>query len=203
MTLTRSVLYLPASNARAIDKARGLNADAVILDLEDAVAPDAKPAARHAAVAALTNGGFGPRVGVRINGLDTPWGADDLAALSGLKPDFVVAPNDKVAGRVASTPEHWQRQASMGRDAHAMAGGARLEDIFEQIKRGEIATLNLVAGTAILCHEAFVFYAVAGFILLGSKDRGIVTCGSGIGIGIAVNKTGIKCSTAFNEYTAL
>lgn len=70
--LTRSVLYLPASNARAIEKARGLNADAVILDLEDAVAPDAKAEARQAAVAALTTGGFASRVGVRINGLDTP-----------------------------------------------------------------------------------------------------------------------------------
>lgn len=92
MQLTRSVLYLPASNPRAIEKARGLNADAVILDLEDAVAPDAKAEARQAAVAALTAGGFAPRVGVRVNGLDTPWGADDLAALAGLKPDFVVAP---------------------------------------------------------------------------------------------------------------
>ena len=90
--LTRSVLYLPASNARAIEKARGLNADTVILDLEDAVAPDAKDAARDAVVAALKAGGFGPRVGVRVNGLDTPWGAGDLAALAGLAPDFVVAP---------------------------------------------------------------------------------------------------------------
>lgn len=92
MQLTRSVLYLPASNARAIEKARGLKVDAVILDLEDAVAPDAKAEARQAAVAALTAGGFTARVGVRVNGLDTPWGADDLAALAGLKPDFVVAP---------------------------------------------------------------------------------------------------------------
>ena len=92
MQLTRSVLYLPASNPRAIEKARGLNADAVILDLEDAVAPDAKAEARQAAVAALRTDGFASRVGVRVNGLDTPWGADDLAALSGLKPDFVVAP---------------------------------------------------------------------------------------------------------------
>jgi citrate lyase subunit beta/citryl-CoA lyase len=92
MQLTRSVLYLPASNPRAIEKARGLNADAVILDLEDAVAPDAKSEARRAAVDALSAGGFSGRVGVRINGLDTPWGAQDLAALSGLKPDFVVAP---------------------------------------------------------------------------------------------------------------
>jgi citrate lyase beta subunit len=92
MELTRSVLYLPASNPRAIEKARGLHADAVILDLEDAVAPEAKAEARQAMIAALTTGGFASRVGVRVNGLDTPWGADDLAALHGLKPDFVVAP---------------------------------------------------------------------------------------------------------------
>jgi citrate lyase subunit beta/citryl-CoA lyase len=89
---TRSVLYLPASNARAIDKARTLACDAVILDLEDAVAPDAKTEARRAAIEALTVRGFRPRVGVRVNGLDTPWGADDLAALAGVAPAFVVAP---------------------------------------------------------------------------------------------------------------
>lgn len=100
MQLTRSVLYLPAGNARAIDKARGLSADAVILDLEDAVAPAAKAEARHAAIAALTAGGFGCRVGVRVNGLDTPWGADDLAALGRLKPDFVVAPKIESAEAV-------------------------------------------------------------------------------------------------------
>ncbi|WP_426027791.1 HpcH/HpaI aldolase/citrate lyase family protein [Brevundimonas sp. TWP2-3-4b2] len=92
MELVRSVLYLPASNPRAIEKARGLKADAVILDLEDAVAPDAKAEARQAAVDALAAGGFGSRVGVRINGLDTAWGADDLTALCVHKPDFVVAP---------------------------------------------------------------------------------------------------------------
>lgn len=92
MQQTRSVLYLPASNPRAIDKARGLDCDAAILDLEDAVAADAKADARRAAVEALTAGGFRPRVGVRVNGLDTPWGADDLAALAGLTPAFVVAP---------------------------------------------------------------------------------------------------------------
>lgn len=92
MQLTRSVLYLPASNPRAIEKARGLDCDAVILDLEDAVAPDAKAQARKATVAALQAGGFRPRVGVRVNGLDTPWGAEDLAALSGQAPAFIVAP---------------------------------------------------------------------------------------------------------------
>ena len=100
MHLTRSVLYLPASNPRAIEKARGLNADAVILDLEDAVAPDAKAEARRAAVEALTAGGFRGRIGVRVNGLDTPWGADDLAVLAGRKPDFVVAPKIESPGAV-------------------------------------------------------------------------------------------------------
>lgn len=100
MQLARSVLYLPASNARAIEKARGLACDAVILDLEDAVAPDAKTAARTAAVEALKTGGFAPRVGVRINGLDTPWGADDLAALCSTPPAFVVAPKIESAEAV-------------------------------------------------------------------------------------------------------
>lgn len=77
----RSALFLPASNARAIEKARGLPADVVILDLEDAVAPEAKEAARGAAVAAA-NHGFGDReLVVRANGLDTDWGFADLAAL--------------------------------------------------------------------------------------------------------------------------
>ncbi|WP_298744524.1 CoA ester lyase [uncultured Brevundimonas sp.] len=100
MQLVRSVLYLPASNPRAIEKARGLDCDAVILDLEDAVAPDAKPAARAAAAEAVAAGGFRARVGVRINGLDTPWGGDDLAALGGLRPDFAVAPKVESAAAV-------------------------------------------------------------------------------------------------------
>lgn len=100
MQQTRSVLYLPASNPRAVDKARGLACDAVILDLEDAVAADAKAEARRAAVEALTAGGFAPRVGVRVNGLDTPWGADDLAALADLSPAFVVAPKIESAQAV-------------------------------------------------------------------------------------------------------
>ena len=106
IALTRSVLYLPASNPRAIEKARGLDADAVILDLEDAVAPDAKAEARQAAVAALTAGGFAGRLGVRINGLDTPWGTDDLAALAGLTPDFVVAPKIESPEAVRAVADH-------------------------------------------------------------------------------------------------
>ena len=60
---------------------------------------------------------------------------------------FVVAPNEKIAGRVADKRGHWRRQANIGRDAHALSGGARLEDIFEQIQKGEAATLNLIVKT--------------------------------------------------------
>ncbi|MEO7915660.1 MAG: CoA ester lyase [Novosphingobium sp.] len=89
----RSALYLPASNARAIEKARGLPADVVILDLEDAVPPEAKESAREAAVAAVQAGGFGAReVAIRANGLDTPWGADDLTAIAGSGADAVLVP---------------------------------------------------------------------------------------------------------------
>ena len=78
----RSALYLPASNPKAIAKARTLSADIVILDLEDAVAPDMKAEARAAAVAAVREGGFGTaEVAIRANGLDTEWGATDLAAI--------------------------------------------------------------------------------------------------------------------------
>lgn len=89
----RSLLYLPGSNARAIEKARGLPADAVIIDLEDAVAPDAKADARSAAVAAIDAGGWGTReIAIRVNGLGTPWAAEDLAAAAASRADVVVVP---------------------------------------------------------------------------------------------------------------
>ncbi|WP_292084445.1 MULTISPECIES: CoA ester lyase [unclassified Brevundimonas] len=96
----RSVLYLPASNPRAIEKARTLPCDVAVLDLEDAVAPEMKLEARAAAVTAAREGGFGPRLGVRINGLDTPWGADDLAALRDAPVDLIVAPKVESAATV-------------------------------------------------------------------------------------------------------
>src|SRR6202158_5524945 len=89
----RSVLYMPGSNARAIEKARTLAADALILDLEDAVAPDAKPIARRQVCDAVHAGGFGRReVLIRINAPDTPWGADDLMAAVAAAPDAILLP---------------------------------------------------------------------------------------------------------------
>jgi citrate lyase subunit beta/citryl-CoA lyase len=94
----RSVLYMPGSNARALEKAKTLAADGVILDLEDAVAPDAKAAARDQVAAAVQAGGFGAReVFVRINGLDTPWAADDLAAAAAAAPDAILVPKVSTA----------------------------------------------------------------------------------------------------------
>ena len=98
----RSVLYMPASNQKAIDKARTLPCDAVILDLEDAVAPEAKDMARDQAVAAVKAGGFGRReVIIRVNGLETPWGEADLAAAAAAGPDAVLVPKINDGGDVA------------------------------------------------------------------------------------------------------
>ncbi|HEV7370469.1 CoA ester lyase [Arenibaculum sp.] len=97
----RSVLYMPGSNARALEKGRSLPADALILDLEDAVAPDAKEAARRQVVDAVRAGGFGPReVLVRVNGLDTPWGHADLIAAAGSGADAVLLPKVESADAV-------------------------------------------------------------------------------------------------------
>ena len=89
----RSALYLPASNARAINKARTVACDVVILDLEDAVAPEAKTDARAAAVAAIREGGFGAReLVVRVNALATPHGEADLEALASVPPHAILIP---------------------------------------------------------------------------------------------------------------
>lgn len=89
----RSVLYMPGSNARALEKARGLPADTLILDLEDAVAPEQKDMARDQVVAAVGAGGYGKReLVVRINAIDTPWGEADLAAVAKAAPDAILIP---------------------------------------------------------------------------------------------------------------
>ncbi len=94
----RSVLYMPGSNARALEKARTLPADALILDLEDAVAPDAKDLARSQVCEAVKAKGFGRReVIIRINGLSTPWGGADLAAAADAKPDAILVPKISAA----------------------------------------------------------------------------------------------------------
>jgi citrate lyase subunit beta/citryl-CoA lyase len=97
----RSVLFMPGSNARAIEKARTLPCDAVILDLEDAVAPDAKETARRQVVDAVKAGGFGYReVFVRVNGIDTPWSNDDLDAAAASGANAVLLPKITTADQL-------------------------------------------------------------------------------------------------------
>ena len=104
----RSVLYMPSSNAKALEKAKTLPVDAIIFDLEDAVAPDAKPSARDAACAAVASGEYGRReLTIRVNGLGTEWHDDDLATACAAGPDGVVVP------KVGSAAEVEQLVAAM------------------------------------------------------------------------------------------
>ena len=97
----RSCLYMPGSNARALEKSRTLAADALILDLEDAVAPDAKAMARNQVMETVKAGGFGRReVVIRVNGLTTPWGAEDMAAAAQVAPDAILVPKVSTPGDV-------------------------------------------------------------------------------------------------------
>ena len=130
----RSVLYIPGSNERALEKARGLAADAIIFDLEDAVAPAEKPAARATLKAALAED-YGPRARiVRINGLDTEWGREDAAAFA-TGADAVLVPKvstpadlDAVAALTGDTPLWAMMETALGMlNAAAIAAHTRLE----------------------------------------------------------------------------
>ncbi len=140
----RSVLYMPGSNARAIEKARELPADGIILDLEDAVAPEAKAMARDQIKKALQNGGFGDReLFVRINGLDTRWWVDDLHAIADARPDAVLVPK-------ISDPHQLQdlaaRIVDMGTDPHIRVW-AMMETPLAMINVGAIAAAALDSET--------------------------------------------------------
>lgn len=107
----RSLLFMPGSNARALEKARNLPADGFILDLEDSVAPDAKARAREQIAQALSGKGFGRReILIRINGLDTPWWREDVAFAAHARPDAILVPKvssvadlDNIAARLLET----------------------------------------------------------------------------------------------------
>ena len=97
----RSVLYMPGANERALEKAKGIDADALILDLEDAVAPDSKPEARDRVCAAVQSGEYGHReLAIRVNGIGTQWHDDDIAAAAAAGPDAVLVPKVGSAAEV-------------------------------------------------------------------------------------------------------
>jgi citrate lyase subunit beta / citryl-CoA lyase len=112
----RSALYMPGSNARAIEKARTLAADVVIFDLEDAVAPDAKVEAREQVCAAVQAGGYGRReLVIRINALETPWGEADLAAAIAAAPDAILVPKVSSAETLAAVGLRLRRLGAVER----------------------------------------------------------------------------------------
>ena len=112
----RSVLYMPASNERALEKARSIPCDGLILDLEDAVAPDGKPAAREAACAAAASGGYGRReVTIRVNGSGTPWHDDDMSAACDAGPDAIVVPKVGSADQVRALVDTMERAGAPDR----------------------------------------------------------------------------------------
>ena len=151
----RSVLYMPGSNARALEKARDLPADALILDLEDAVAPDQKATARRQVVDAIAGGGYGRReIAVRVNGPATPWGYDDLAAAARSGADAVLLPKVESADAV--------RQAEQVLATHGAPGGLAIWCMMETprafLRAEEIAAASarlgaLVMGTSDLAKD--------------------------------------------------
>ena len=131
----RSALYIPGSKERALEKAQALATDAIIFDLEDAVSPEEKPAARALLVKTLAEADFGNRARiVRVNGLDTEWGADDIAAFVGAKIDALLIPKvstredlDAVAALIPETPLWAMMETALGMlNATAIAAHPRL-----------------------------------------------------------------------------
>jgi citrate lyase subunit beta/citryl-CoA lyase len=171
----RSALYLPANNTRAVEKARGLAADVVILDLEDAVAPETKVQAREAAVAAAATGFGGRETVIRVNAVDSDWGADDLAAAAGSGAAAVLVPKVRNAADVA----HY----------HAALGGkplwlmietcealGRLQDIADAGAAGFVLGVNDLAlelGARPQAERAWLA-PVQTMMLAAARSRGLV-----------------------------
>jgi citrate lyase subunit beta/citryl-CoA lyase len=149
----RSVLYMPGSNARALEKAATLPADALILDLEDAVAPEAKDLAREQVCAAVKAKRFGKReVIIRVNGLDTPWGHDDMDAAVEAAPDAILVPKVNDLVDVEHADQH------MGAAPDSCALWLMIETPFAIFNANEIASAQgrltcLVMGTNDLVKE--------------------------------------------------
>ena len=153
----RSVLYLPASNERALEKAKTIPCDGLILDLEDAVAPDAKTGARSAACAAAASGEYGRReVTIRVNGADTEWHADDLAAACAAGPDGLVVPKVSSAEEVHELVAAMERHGAPDHTAlWAMVETPRAMLHAEEIAGASDRLTVLVMGTNDLAKELF------------------------------------------------
>ncbi|MGO4716514.1 HpcH/HpaI aldolase/citrate lyase family protein [Bradyrhizobium sp. 2TAF24] len=155
----RSLLFMPGSNLRALEKARTLPADGIILDLEDAVAPDAKGVARDQIAQAIAAGGFGKReVLIRINGLDTPWWEDDLAMAAKAVPDGVLVPKVSSVADLASVADRLAGHAAPASlKVWAMIETAfailRVEELSAQAQRPEMRLAGYVMGPNDIARE--------------------------------------------------
>jgi citrate lyase subunit beta / citryl-CoA lyase len=144
----RSALYMPGSNARALEKARTLPADVVIFDLEDAVAPDRKEAAREQACRAVADGGYGAReVVIRVNALDSPWGEADLAAAAQAGPDAVLVPKVSSAEALVAVGMRLRRRGAPERTRV----WAMIETPLAVLKAEEIASAALDVDSRLSC----------------------------------------------------
>ena len=142
----RSVLYMPGSNARALEKAKSIAADALILDLEDAVAPDAKAQARDQVCAAVKAGGYGKReLVIRINALDTPWGKDDLAAAAAAAPDAILLPKPGSGADIVAAADALKSAPEKTRL------WAMIETPLAILNVQDIAAASRLAGTRLAC----------------------------------------------------
>jgi citrate lyase subunit beta/citryl-CoA lyase len=153
----RSVLYMPGANERALEKAKGIDADALILDLEDAVSPDAKSEARDRVCAAVTSGAYGHReLAIRVNGIGTEWHDADIVAAAKAGPDAVLVPKvnsaDEVLRLVASL------ESAGAPDTTAL--WAMIETPIALLQAGEIAAAHdrltvIVMGTNDVVNETY------------------------------------------------
>ena len=166
----RSALYMPGSNARALEKGRSLPADALILDLEDAVAPDAKETARRQVLDALARGGYGDReILVRVNGLATQWGRDDIAAMARSGADAILLPKVESAAMVHEAEEIMAGGGAPG----GMAIWCMIETPFGVLHAEEIAGASerldgFVMGTSDLAKDLHGLHTPARLAFLTS-----------------------------------
>jgi citrate lyase subunit beta/citryl-CoA lyase len=164
----RSVLYMPATNARALEKARSLPADAVVFDLEDAVAPDAKVEALGQACAAVQAGGYGRRqVVIRVNGMNTPWGRDDLTAAVKAAPDAVLVPKVSSGAEITAISQAMTEAGALATRLWVM-----METPLAMLNAGAIAAASASAGSRLACF-------VMGTNDLAKETRARLTPGRG------------------------
>jgi len=178
----RSVLYMPASNQRALDKARTIPADGLILDLEDAVAPQDKEEARERACSAVRSGAYGRReVAVRVNAVDTAWHAEDLAAACAAGPDAVLVPKVDSAGAVRDLARRMDLLGAPGRTRlWVMLETPRAMLHAEEVAAASDRLAVLVVGTNDLVREMDAVHvpgrhpltAALGLAVLGARSAG-------------------------------